>query len=103
MFSTINYTFYFAANDIYSNSASDANVVLNFFKGPVGLDPSIDYREKSEVIYKTTYKFDLDENFNPIFIRTDNQNIKLTAHDIATVAVREVIVNEIKLKESKLK
>ncbi len=103
LFSTINYTFYFAANDIYSNSASDANVVLNFFKGPVGLDPSIDYREKSEVIYKTTYKFDLDENFNPIFIRTDNQNIKLTAHDIATVAVREVIVNEIKLKESKLK
>jgi len=103
LFSTINYTFLFSANDIYTNSASDANVVLNFFKGPVGLDPSIDYRGKPEVIYKTNYKFDLDENLNPIFIKSDNPNVKLTPHDIATVAVRDVIMNEIKHKESELK
>jgi hypothetical protein len=102
LFSTINYTFYFSSNDVYYNSGSDANVTLNFFKGPVGLDPTIDYRNKPEIIYKTTYKFDLDENLSPIFIRTDNANIKMTAHDIASVAVREVIVNEIKHRESRL-
>ncbi|GET34493.1 hypothetical protein PbJCM13498_33560 [Prolixibacter bellariivorans] len=103
LLSTINYTFYFGTHNSYSNSATNAYVVLNFFKGPVGLSPSIDYRDTPKIIYKTNYKFDLEENLNPIFVKKDNSNIKLTAHEIATVAVREVIVNEIKLRESKLR
>jgi hypothetical protein len=103
LFSTVNFTFFFAAHDIYSNSVSDAKVILNFFKGPVGLDPSIDYRGETKAIYKTIYNFNLDENLAPIFIKSDNSNIKLTANDIATIAVREVITNEIKLRESRLR
>jgi hypothetical protein len=103
LLSTVNFTFFFSVRDIYSNSASDAKVILNFFEGPVGLDPSIDYQGKTEVIYKTVYNFNLDENLAPIFIKSDNSNIKLTANEIAAIAVREVITNEIKFRESRLR
>lgn len=102
LFSTVNYTFYFSSEGIYTNSAQDAKLILNFFRGPVGLDQGIDYDGQQEVIYRSKYKFDLDKEMNPIFTKIDNKNISLQTKEISTIAVREVVVNEIKLREDKL-
>src|SRR5258707_2448666 len=102
-FTTVNFTFHFQADNMVSNSASEAYVKLNLFKGPIGFnDYAFDYWEKPEQIYSVKYKFDVDENMNPIFGKSDAPAIKLTAHDIATVAVRDLITNEIKHREGEL-
>ncbi|PKG42516.1 toll/interleukin-1 receptor domain-containing protein [Psychroflexus sp. MES1-P1E] len=102
LFSTVYFTFFFRTEGLYSNSANSAKIILNFFKGPVGLDPSIDYSDKQEVIYRTKYKFDLDQEMNPIYTRVDNSNISLNTNEVATFAVRELILNEIKRRSKKL-
>ncbi len=102
-FSTGNYTFRFESRSHYFNSASDSIIKLNFYKGLVGFENRmIDVKEKPTVIYFSEYKFDLDENFSPIFIKSDNTNVIFTSNEIAKIAIREVIMNEIKYRESKL-
>lgn len=102
-FATSNFTFYVGREDIYANSASDAKVNMNFFHGIIGFDDLGIWSEvPKELIYQSKYKFDLDENFNPIFIKIDNLNVILNAHDLATVALREVITNELKVRAEQL-
>lgn len=103
LFSTVNYTYFVGIEGLAQNTATEAHIVTNFFKGPVGLGGGIDYDGRIENIYKHRYKFEVDDNLTPIFVRSDNKNIKLSGHDIATVAVREVVVNEMKLRESEIK
>ncbi len=103
LFSTMNFTFFVGYENLYENTASDVLLNLNFFKGLVGFEEYYSPRIEAEVVYRKNYKFDLDENFKPIFIKDDNKDEKFTSHEIATIALREVIVNEIKLRESKLR
>lgn len=102
LFSTVNFTFYFSSEDLSSNTAQAAKLNLNFFRGPVGLDPGIDYEGKQEVIYRTKYKFDLDKELQPIFSKIGDPNVILKTSDIASIAVREVVLNEIKLREKNM-
>lgn len=102
-FTTVNFTSHFASEARTQNDASDAYVKLNLYKGPAGFgELGFDYRENIVEMYSHKYVFDLDENFNPIFVKSDAPLIRLVAHDIATAAVRDVIANEIKLRTSKL-
>jgi hypothetical protein len=104
LFSTYNYTFYVGIGNSYLASASDAIIKMNFFKGLVGFDElGILQEQRPEPIYLSNYKFDLDQNYNPIFIKSDNPNVILNSHDLATVALREVIANEVKLRETKMR
>ncbi|WP_291131901.1 toll/interleukin-1 receptor domain-containing protein [Flavobacterium sp. UBA7682] len=102
LISTVNYTFYFQSNQDASNSAEYASIQTNFFQGPVGLDYGIDYRGQTEVIYRHKYKFSLDENLKPIFIREDNPNIIILPEEVSTIGIRDVITKEINLREKRL-
>jgi hypothetical protein len=99
LFSTVNFTFFFSSEDLYTNSAQNAKIILNFFRGPVGLDSGIDYDGKEKAIYRTKYKFDLDKEMKPIFTKIGDDGITLRTDDIASIAIREVVVNEIKFRE----
>jgi hypothetical protein len=102
LFSSYNYTFYIAFDNLYANTAGEANIVMNFYKGLVGFNEFfIPRQQEQEVIYESNYKFDLDKNLNPIFVKSDNPNIILNSHDVATISLREVIANEIKFRELK--
>jgi len=91
-------------SNLYGNSAEDAIIKMNFYRGLVGFDDlGILQEQKPELIYLSNYKFDLDKTYNPIFVKEDNPNITFNSHDVATVALREVIANEIKLRELKRK
>jgi hypothetical protein len=103
LISTVNYTFYFESNQNASNSVEYAVIQTNFFQGPVGLDGGIDYSGDTKVIYRHKYKFSLDNNLKPIFIREDNPNIIILPEDIPRIGVRDVITHEINLREKRLK
>jgi hypothetical protein len=104
LFSSYNYTFYVGMNNLYKTSAEDAIVKMNFYRGLVGFDDlGILQEQKPELIYLSNYKFDLDKAYTPIFVKEDNPNITFNSNDVATVALREVIANEIKLRELKRK
>lgn len=102
-FSTVDFTFHFSASINASNTAHEAYIMMNLFKGPVGFEHlNIDYWEKPEAIYRSKYKFDLDKDFLPIFVKEDNENVILTPNDVSVIAVRELITNDLKLKTSKI-
>jgi 6-pyruvoyl-tetrahydropterin synthase len=101
LFSSFNFTFYVGMNNLHANTAEDAVIEMNFYKGLVGFDELAILKEQPELIYLSKYKFDLDKAYNPIFVKSDNPNITLNSHDVATVALREVIANEIKFRELK--
>lgn len=100
--STINYTGFFNIDGLATNSTLGAKIILNFFKGPVGLDPSIFYFGKQEVIYRSKYSFDLDENFKPIFKMDGNEEIILKTSQVSNKIIRDVILSEIEYRESQL-
>ena len=103
-FTTVNFTFHFGSEIKFSNSASEAYVKMNMFKGPVGFNElAFDYWEQPQKVYSNKYNFDLDENLNPIFVKADAPSIKLTAFDIASASVRDLITSEIKFQEGRLK
>lgn len=103
VFTTVNFTAYFAGELRASNTADEAFVKLNFYKGPVGFDDlAFDYWAKPELIYSHKYNFDLDENLKPIFSRSDAPLIRLVSNELATSLLRDLIANEIKLRDSKL-
>lgn len=103
-FSSFNYTFNVGMEGLYSNTAEDAFVHMNFFKGLVGFDNLGIFQDtKPELIYRSKYKFDLDNNYNPIFVKSDNPSVIFTSNDVATVALREVVTKEIKLRDNKRK
>jgi hypothetical protein len=102
-FSTVNFTYYIAIEGVYSNSAGSAKLITNFFSGPVGFENEhYYYQGPKKDIYRQIFHFDLDENMEVIFVQTDNRENKMTPKEIAQRAIKDVILNEIKLRESKI-
>lgn len=102
VFATSNFTFYVGLQGFYQMRSSDAKIKMNFFKGIVGFDELGILQDKTQTIYISEYKFDLNENFDPIFVKSDNPNIRLTPHDVATISIREVVANDVKVRANKL-
>ncbi len=102
VFSTYNYTLHLEMDDVYANTAQNAIIQMHFYKGLVGFDELMVMPEEGKaLIYISKYKFDLDKSYNPIFVKSDSDNVILNSHDVATIALRDVIVNEIKFRESR--
>lgn len=102
-FSTVNYTYYIGIERLSTNSSSGARIITNFFQGPVGFeDRAFDYQGETKAIYRLKFKLDLDDKLNPIFVQEDNISSVLTSDEIGKKAVRDVIMNEIKLRESRI-
>jgi hypothetical protein len=103
LLSTVNYTTFYRAVYAASNSAHGAHFILNFFRGPVGLeDLGVDYNGSVEVISKDKYFFDLDENKSPIWVNENDKTNILKTKDIPALIFREIINNEITEREKKL-
>lgn len=99
--STINFTFYFAPKLASSNFVEDSYIKLNFFRGPVGLENLlVDYSGPFEEIYMKEFDFKLDDELTPIWINRENKNESLTTNQVHKLIFREVISNDIELKEN---
>lgn len=98
-----NYTFHINKHQGIINGKFEQSLKTNFFEGPVGFD---ELAFSNPLPVNTRYlhelRFDLDANFTPVFVRSDNKNIRLKPYDVATMAVREIITNEIKLREKRM-
>jgi len=102
-FSTVNYTYYIGIERLASNSAHGARIITNFFQGPVGFeDRAFDYQGETKAIYRLKYLLDLDENLDPLFVQEDNVENSLSPDELAKKAISDIILNEIKLRESNL-
>ncbi len=73
---------------------------MNLYQGIVGFD-EIAYLNSlpSIEIYSKDFILDFNKEFTPIFRDKKNSSVKLTSLDIATVAIRELITSEIRLKK----
>ena len=103
-FTTGNYTTTFIAKDCWADTVCQANVDINLYDGFFGFE-KIWYEPNyfgNKLLYTANYKFSLDDNLNPVFIKTDNPNIKITANDLATSIVRDIVIKERELRLRKI-
>ena len=103
LFTTGEFTYLVKMKNRFAHSANGATLHLNFFKGPIGFDERFwDYTEKIVNLYLTEYKFDLDENLEPVFIMKENSKVRLYPIEIPQKALRDLLFKEIELRESRL-
>lgn len=102
LLSTVNFTAQFSAHQVYNNTAIEAYITLQLYRGPFGLNRGIDYNGPVEEIYIEKYKFDLDENMDVVFCNFDRPTIKLKPDDIPTILLRDIVTKEINLRRDKL-
>lgn len=99
--STINFTFQFARHRPSNNSIFEAFITMNFYKGPVGLEHVLEHSEvEKEIIYKRKYLFKLDNQMLPFWMNENDANDILQTNDVHSLMFREVINNEIDLRNS---
>jgi len=100
---TTHFNSQFSSQGCYAETVSMANVTIDLYKG---IDNFVKYWDRpnpsNQLIQSKKYKFDLDDNFHPIFIHPNHPEIKLTPIDIATSVTRDLLVREIEYERSKL-
>lgn len=103
-FTTVNFAFHLRSSEKKSlNDASGSYITMDLYKGPVGFEHfGFPYRGEQGHILSSIYNFEFDENLNPIFVKSDSPLVRLTAFEIASVSVRDLITSEIKYQESQL-
>ena len=101
-FSTGGYTSIIASEYEAVNSARNACITLSFFKGLVGFDQINLNEEKPSIIYQSKYLFDFDTNMNPIFIKLDNNNVRIRPNQLAMISFRDLITRVMKDRDSNL-
>jgi TIR domain len=100
---TGNYTFHFERQQGYVGNEFECRIKMNFFEGPVGFDDisfinALTFKKR----YLNTLKFDLDANSGPVFTDIVKRTFRLASYDVATIALRELITNELRLAREKL-
>lgn len=94
-FASSNFTFFIGL--VEENLYGPYNRVIRacLYQGIVGFREYGFFPNESKLIYQIFYDYDLNENFEPIFVKSDNDAAKLNSFELASIALREVVTREI--------
>jgi len=104
-FSTLTHTYSIFAKYIYSNSASEAIVMANFYYGPVGFEKLVLPYDPSKIrkLAMNEFKFDLDKNLQPILYNVKNKDESYTFIELGEKIFRDFMFKEIEYRQNRLK